>query len=168
MTYETAGCDSCIKNRIYGNKRPGRLIFRGNKKHSKTHRFCVLPPLEIHPSKLIGFVYSPLWKITHQSPSVLCTPPFEKSPITTHRFCVLTPLKNHCFWWALISANTVTITTTVMSGRFAWIWEAKTQPVCIAVIARPVEPVLLVSLRGCFKRQLSRHTYRSPHTSSGW
>ena len=24
-------------------------------------------------------MYSPLWKITHQSPSVLCTPPFEKS-----------------------------------------------------------------------------------------
>ena len=45
----------------------------------KTHRFCVLPPLKNHPSKPIGFVYSPLWKITHQSPSVLCTPPFEKS-----------------------------------------------------------------------------------------
>ena len=29
--------------------------------------------------KAIGFVYSPLWKITHQDPSVLCTPPFEKS-----------------------------------------------------------------------------------------
>ena len=27
----------------------------------------------------MAFVYSPLWKITHQSPSVLCTPPFEKS-----------------------------------------------------------------------------------------
>ena len=45
----------------------------------KTHRFCVLP----------------LWKITHQNPSVSCTPPFEKSPINTHRFCVLPPLKNH-------------------------------------------------------------------------
>ena len=43
----------------------------------KTHRFCVLPP----------------WKITHQNPSVLCTPPFEKSPIKTHRFCVLPPWK---------------------------------------------------------------------------
>ena len=31
----------------------------------------------------------------HQIPSVLCTPPFEKSPIKTHRFCVLPPLKNH-------------------------------------------------------------------------
>ena len=41
--------------------------------------------------KAIGFVYSPLWKITYQDPSVLCTPLFE----------------NHCFWWALISANTV-------------------------------------------------------------
>ena len=27
----------------------------------------------------MGFVYSPLWKIIHQKPSVLCTPPFEKS-----------------------------------------------------------------------------------------
>ena len=76
-------------------------------------------------------MYSPLWKITHQNPSVLCTPPFEKSPIHTHRFCVLPPVKNHpskpigfvysppplwkipVFWWALISewafisANTV-------------------------------------------------------------
>ena len=32
--------------------------------------------------------------MTHQSPSVLCTPPFEKSPIKGHRFCVLPPLKN--------------------------------------------------------------------------
>ena len=76
-----------------------------------------------HPPKAIGFVYSPLWKITHQTPSVsctppfenithqkpsvLCTPPFEKSSTKPHRFCVLPPLKNHCFWWALISANTV-------------------------------------------------------------
>ena len=40
-------------------------------------------------------MYSPLWKITHQKPSVLCTPPFEKSLIKTHRFCVLPPLKTH-------------------------------------------------------------------------
>ena len=40
-------------------------------------------------------MYSPLWNITHQSPSVLCTPPFEKSLIKSHRFCVLPPLKNH-------------------------------------------------------------------------
>ena len=84
--------------RICRNKRPGRLISRSNKKHSKphqkpsvlctppfekspikSHRFCVLPPLKNHPSKATGFVYSPLWEITHQSPSVLCTPPFEKS-----------------------------------------------------------------------------------------
>ena len=68
------------------------------------------PPLKNPPSKAIGFVYSPLWKIIHQSPigfvysplwkithhdsSVLCTPPFEKSPITIHRFCVLPALKN--------------------------------------------------------------------------
>ena len=39
-------------------------------------------------------MYSPLWKITHQTPSVSCTPPFEKSPIKAHRFYVLPPLKN--------------------------------------------------------------------------
>ena len=62
---------------------PECLIFRSNKKNIanpiKTHWFCVLPPLKNHPSKPIGFVYSPLWKITHQA----------------HRFCVLPPLKNH-------------------------------------------------------------------------
>ena len=36
-------------------------------------------------------MYSPLWKITHQNPSVLCTPPFETSPIKAHRFHVLPP-----------------------------------------------------------------------------
>ena len=30
----------------------------------KSHRFYVLPPLKNYPSKLIGFMYSPLWKIT--------------------------------------------------------------------------------------------------------
>ena len=50
--------------RICRNKRPGRLIFRSNKTNSKSHRFCVLPPLKNHPSTPIGFVYSPLWKIT--------------------------------------------------------------------------------------------------------
>ena len=57
--------------------------------------YSPLPPLKNHPSNPIGFVYSPLWKITHQKPSVLCTPPFEKSPIKAHRFCVLPPLKNY-------------------------------------------------------------------------
>ena len=55
------------KYRICRNKRPGRLIFRSKKKLPKPikpHRFCVLPPLKNHPSKAIGFVYSPLWKIT--------------------------------------------------------------------------------------------------------
>ena len=52
---------------ICRNKRPGHLIFRSTKENSKTH----------------------------QKPSFLCTPPFEKSPIKTHRFCVLPPLKNH-------------------------------------------------------------------------
>ena len=53
-------------HRICRNKRPGRLILRSYRKHSKTH----------------------------QKPSVLCTPPFEKSPIKSHWFCVLPPLKN--------------------------------------------------------------------------
>ena len=51
---------------ISRNKRPERLIFRSNKKIPepiKSHRFCVLPPLKNHPS----------------NPSVLFTPPFEKS-----------------------------------------------------------------------------------------
>ena len=57
-------------HRICRNKRPGRLIFRSSKKTfqkpppPKIHRFYVLPPLKNHPSKPIGFVYSPLWKIT--------------------------------------------------------------------------------------------------------
>ena len=42
----------------YRNKRPGCLISRSNKKHPKTH----------------------------QTPSVLCTPSFEKSPIKTQRW----------------------------------------------------------------------------------
>ena len=47
---------------------PGTYFLEALKKHFKTHQshwFCVLPPL----------------KNPHQSPSVLCTPPFE----------------NHCF-----------------------------------------------------------------------
>ena len=50
---------------ICRNKRPGRLIFRNNKKISKpikSHRFCVLPPLENPPSQAIGFVSSPFEK----------------------------------------------------------------------------------------------------------
>ena len=54
---------------IYQNKRPCRLIFRTNKKHSKTH----------------------------QKPSALCTPPFGKSPIKSHRLCVLPPFENSLF-----------------------------------------------------------------------
>ena len=57
-----------LKYHICRNKRPGRLIFRSNKKNLpnpiKAHQFCVLPPLKNHPSKPIGFVYSPLWKIS--------------------------------------------------------------------------------------------------------
>ena len=33
-------------DRICRSKRPGRSIFESHKKHSKTHRFCVLPPLK--------------------------------------------------------------------------------------------------------------------------
>ena len=63
------GQDLCGKHKwsICRNKRPGRLIFRSNKKDSKTH----------------------------QTPSVLCTPPSGKSPIKSDWFCVLPPLKNH-------------------------------------------------------------------------
>ena len=53
------------------NKRSGRLMFRSNKENLQ------------NTSKPIGFMYSPLWKITHQKPSVLCTPPFENHPIKT-------------------------------------------------------------------------------------
>ena len=74
-----------VKNRICQNKRPGRSIFRINKKHGKTHQnpsvLCIFQrgdPLKNRLSEPIGFMYSPLWKITHQKPSVLCTPPFEK------------------------------------------------------------------------------------------
>ena len=64
-------------------KRPERLIFRSSRK-------CFQ-----NPSKAIGSVYSPfkkssikahrfcvlpLWKIIHQNPSILCTPPFENHP----------------------------------------------------------------------------------------
>ena len=83
----------------------------------KAHRFYVVPPLKNHPSKPIGFVYSPLWKITHQSPSVLCTPPFEKSSIKAHRFCVV-------FRWSERS-KCITIITPSPSGSF---WRASAAP----------------------------------------
>ena len=69
--------------RICRNKRPRRLISRNNRETFQ------------NPPNPIGFVYSPLWKITHQNPLVLCTPPFENSPIKARWFCVLPPLKNH-------------------------------------------------------------------------
>ena len=53
--------------RICRNKRPGRLILKSNKRTFQNQ------------SKPIGFVYSPLWILTPQNPSVLCTPPFENS-----------------------------------------------------------------------------------------
>ena len=48
-------------------------------KPPKAIGFVYSPLCKNHPSNPIGYVYSPLWEITHQNPSVLCTPPFEKS-----------------------------------------------------------------------------------------
>ena len=53
-----------FEDRFCRKKRPGRLIFGSNKSNFKSHRFYILPPLKNHPSKAIGFVYSPLWKNT--------------------------------------------------------------------------------------------------------
>ena len=88
--------------RICRNKRPGRLIFKSKKKFQNPSVLCTPPPLWKfqNPSESVGFVYSP--------------PPFEKSLMRIRRFCVLPPLKNHCFWWALISANTVIKKTRFM------------------------------------------------------
>ena len=83
-------------HRICRNKRPGRLIYGNNKKNSKTNRFCALPPLKNHPPKAIGFMYSPLWKITHQNPSVSCTLPLWK--ITHQKPSVLCPFEKALFW----------------------------------------------------------------------
>ena len=112
--------------RVCWNKRSERLIFRNNKKtfqkSTKAHRFCVLPPLKNHPSKLIGFVYSPLWKITHQSPSVLCTPLFEKSPIKIlgHGHWIFRPLSfPTCSNWP---AAVVRYVITGIEGNSAAAW----------------------------------------------
>ena len=91
--------------RICRNKRPGLLVFKSKKKNSATHK---------NPSVLCT---PPFEKSSIKNPSVLCTPPFEKSSIQAHRFHVLPPLKDHCFWWAIISgwafisANTVYVCT---------------------------------------------------------
>ena len=63
------------------NKRFGRSSFRSEKhfKPSKPIGYVYSPLWKITHPKPIGFVYSPLWKVTHQNSSVLCTPPFEKS-----------------------------------------------------------------------------------------
>ena len=104
------------------NKRPGCLIFWSNKKTFQNFFLCksvlCTPPFEKSPIKAIGFMYSPLWKITHQKPSVLCTP----------------PLKNHCFWWAFIlgwafiSVNTVCVMQinnihSMFKEHAQWIYE---------------------------------------------
>ena len=49
--------------RVCRNKRPGRLIFRSNKKTFQSPLVLRTPPL---------------WKITQHNPLVLCTPPCEK------------------------------------------------------------------------------------------
>ena len=80
--YTMASLDCQVLYLICRNKCPDAQFSETIKKISKptkTHRFYVLPSLKNDPSKLIGFMYSPLWKITHQKSSVLCTPPFEKS-----------------------------------------------------------------------------------------
>ena len=41
---------------------PGAWFLEATKKIPKIRRFHVLPPLKNHPSKSIGFMYSPLWK----------------------------------------------------------------------------------------------------------
>ena len=125
--------------RICQNKRPGRLIFKSNKKTFqnplKAIGFVYSPLWKIIHPKAIGFVYSPLWKIIHpkaigfvyspfekspiQKPSVLCTPPFEKSPIKSHRFCVLPPLKNHFFWWAFIFCGRWFLGWAVYFGKYS-------------------------------------------------
>ena len=65
------------------------------------------PPVKNHPAKTHRFCVLPPWKNHPLNPLVLCTPPFEKSPIKAHRFCVLLPLKNHNFWWVLISGERI-------------------------------------------------------------
>ena len=67
-SFKPIGSNFTLTHRICRNKRPGRLSFKSNKKFQ-------------NPSNPIGFMCSPLWKITHQDPPVLCTPLSEKSPI---------------------------------------------------------------------------------------
>ena len=110
-------------NRVCENKRPGRLIFRSNKKFPKlikthqfcvlpppfekspikTHRFCVLPPpFEKSPIKTRRFMYSPLWKITHQKPIGFVYSPLWKSEIHQDP---LKPTMRHYWkcWYAVMS-----------------------------------------------------------------
>ena len=130
-------------------------------------------------------MHSPLWKITHQSPSVSCTPPCEKSPIKSHRFCVLPPLRNHCFWWALISAKTVffdnnrTRRIGVISGGYrsgVWMEYWRVWNDCCRVCRRPAVPSssLLpfrpsiwpdaITLIGRTKRLSSIYSWSGPRT----
>ena len=58
-------------------------------------RAYLWPIFRICRNKRTGCLIFRSNKKTFQNPSVLCTPPFEKSPIKPHRFCVLPPLKDH-------------------------------------------------------------------------
>ena len=73
--------DKYLKHTVFAEiNAPRAQFFEAIKKISNPISFVYPPPpLKNHPSKPISFVYPPLWKITHQKPSVLCTPPFEKS-----------------------------------------------------------------------------------------
>ena len=85
--------------RICRNKRPWRLIFWSKKipNPSQPIGFMYSPLWKITHQKPIGFMYSPLWKITYHSPSVLCTPPFEKSFIKTPSVLCTPPFEKSLF-----------------------------------------------------------------------
>ena len=61
-------------------------------------------------------MYSPLWKIAHQSPSVLCTPPFEKSLVFVGAYFEWARISE----WEFISAYTVLEHPFQSLSSFAW------------------------------------------------
>ena len=59
---------------------PGRLIFRSNNTNSKPIGFVYSPLWKITHRELIGFVYSPLWSHPPKPIGFMYSPsPFEKS-----------------------------------------------------------------------------------------
>ena len=54
-----------------------------------------LDPTKLTADEFEGEVLQNLVAAYSGKTLVLCTPPFEESPIKSHRFCVLPPLKNH-------------------------------------------------------------------------